>query len=34
LILSGQNGADADADQERDVRNALRDLENLDNEEQ
>ncbi|MFY7803825.1 MAG: type II toxin-antitoxin system HicA family toxin [Limnoraphis robusta] len=33
LILSGKDGADAERYQERDVRNALRDLENLDNEE-
>jgi hypothetical protein len=34
LILSGKDGADADRYQERDVKNALRDLENLDNEEE
>lgn len=34
LTLSGKTGADADRYQERDVRNALRDLENLENEEQ
>ena len=34
LVLSGKEGADADRYQERDVRNALRELDNLDLEEQ
>jgi hypothetical protein len=34
LILSGKDGADADHYQERDVRNALKDLENLNQEEE
>ncbi len=33
LVLSGKESADADRYQERDVRNALRELENLDQEE-
>jgi len=31
LTISGKDGADADRYQERDVKNALKDLENLDN---
>jgi hypothetical protein len=34
LILSGKDGADADRYQERDVRNALKDLESLNHEEE
>lgn len=33
LTLSGKNGADADRYQEKDVRNALRELEKVDSEE-
>lgn len=32
LVISGNDGADSDRYQERDVRNALRDLENLEQE--
>jgi len=31
LTISGKDGADADRYQERDIKNALKDLENLDN---
>lgn len=34
LVLSGKDGADADRYQEKDVKNALRDLDNLNTEEE